>query len=267
MKNFTFEIDLDEFEEVLSDEQTAEAFYLRQGKELLALMAKFEEVINGVRRFEPMPSVGTIRAAQFSFFDNGPIGPRGNGSKKPLRQKTQYAGNLKVWTRPGNINFGKKSQVAWEATTYLWSEADTLVHLTDLRTERRISESTVENMREFISIVKQEADPKGLTCLFSIPLRIAKPAGQKYMSEHLFCVMMQGTAPQSLAFFHPEAKGFMSEQFSTSDCSGESFANRRQAALKTGKRNPTTHQCRIAFEHRFTPWATDTQARDKGDLE
>ena len=262
MRNFDFTIDLDAFEEVIADEQTLEAFHIRDGKRLLALMSEYEARLNGMRRLEPMPSLSTVRAFQFGFFNNGPIPPRSNGSKEPRRQKTQYAGNIKVWTRPGNIDFNKAGQVAWEANTYLWNADDTLYHIHKMRSEKVITQAVLDLMIRDVVEMSEAAKAEGLTCLFSIPLRSAKKAGQKWMNGHFVCVWMRGNDPVRFMFVHPENKAIMTEAFSTKTAAGADWSAIAQAAKAKGNVSPTTHQARVSFDEQFGQWATDTQIPD-----
>ena len=253
---FDFKIDLDAFEEVIANEKALAHFNARHGRRFRDLYESFEARLNGLKRFEPLPEIGDLRALQIGFFDNGPVPPRSNRSKEPLRQRTQYSFNLKAWTRTGKIDFSKPGQVAWVANVYLWNEADTRFHLDKLHREKCIGDSTVALMDAAIAQAGAEAfNPNGRPILFGLPLRSQHKLGKKWMDDIAVAVTLDNGKPEHLAIIRA-GDGLMVDHFADTDARGISWADIAKECAGKGERSTTTCQARIGFTADLGPWST-----------
>lgn len=256
---YDFKIDLDAFEQVLADDNVLSAFNARQGRALLAAIARFEARMRDLKVFEPCPTIDAIRAFQMTFHDNGPVRPPSNRSLKPRPTLTQYSLALKCWTRQGNISFGMAAQVAWEANAYLWTVAEARAVIEELGRKKLITGHGIQRMEEVIDVAAQSGFDDAL---FSIPMyrrRKEKGGNLKWFDRMVVMASIDSGKPQQAVVFHQDDGVIAAKQFSDEGANRKSFADLNASKAETGRSPNIAYQARIDLDGTHSDWSTETR--------
>lgn len=203
--------------------------------------ALFEQYLGAIRpEFPVFPTEG-VTALQLSFFDNGEPQPRPSKAKRPREQKgplktrTRYGLNAKVWDRT-DVVWTKQRHLAWEANAFMWSASEALLHGQNLLAKRSVSEQTADIVRNFA----EAGDPHLLLSVFS-----QKSVGLGTNQTDVVAIVdMKDEFPQrAFIILSPER---VYEATSFDDCT----------AKGTPLRGNTIAQARLPMSQKFERWGT-----------
>lgn len=254
---FDFKIDLDHFEAVINDPKARNAFNDRYGGRFLDLAARFEGEMNGGRQFDPMPPLDGVRAMQLTFHDNGVPEPPSNRSKLLRPTKTEHSIGIKLWDRPGNINFGDERQVRWKANAYLWTADHAMACVESLLPKKLLTSKTIILLDKVITAMTANGETD---LLYSVPMFRKPKFALKWFEETIVVCKVKDKQPVYAWVVHPNGKLVETSSFTDLQAGGQTFASLREKIVeKRGKdKDPNfTHQARLDLCGDFTDWATE----------